>query len=137
MYKLLLAIVFFIPNFVLAVQCDCEIRVFHPIHASHSLKSTSLKTYSLESFDNSSRKNQLQCRESCFAKFQSDMSEERMIALLSIESQKLIEQKVVGYNCTGLTTFKYPVRVKASLGNIGLGNVIDQMYVLGHEQVCF
>jgi hypothetical protein len=58
-------------------------------------------------------------------------------ALLIKYSKNLIDEKIVGHNCTGLTTLKYPVRVKASLGKLGLGNVIDQTHVINHEEVCF
>jgi hypothetical protein len=50
---------------------------------------------------------------------------------------QLIDQKVVGFNCTGLTNLKYPVRVKARLAENGLGNVADIVQVISHEEVCF
>lgn len=137
MVKLLLLLTMLFTVSAHAYQCDCEIRVFAPITASQNLGQTSLKTYELESFDTLSKNSQNLCRKNCEEKFQSDMTEERMNALLAIYSQKLIEEKVAGFNCTGLATFKYPVRVKASLGNIGLGNVFDQMYVVTHEEECF
>jgi len=96
-----------------------------------------LKTYALEEYATSSMNSQLSCRRSCAEKFQDDLPAQRMTALLITYTQRLIEEKAVGFNCTGLTTLKYPVRVKAILGDRSLGNVADQMYVVNHEEVCF
>ena len=65
------------------------------------------------------------------------MSTERLNALLVTLSKEFIDERVVGYNCTGLTTLKYPVRVKAKLGDMSLGNVEDLTQVVSHEEVCF
>ena len=73
----------------------------------------------------------------CLKTFEENLPVERMTALLIIHSSRLIREGLLGYNCTGLTTVKYPVRVKASLGNLNLGNVADQVYVVNHEEQCF
>ena len=120
-----------------AIECDCEIRVFPPTIASHTLSATSLKTYELKEYDSVSKRSQWHCRKSCLKKFHDDMSSARLSALLTLHSERLVQERLVGFNCTGQTTLKYPVRVKASLGNIGLGNVIDQIVVVNHEEQCF
>jgi len=96
-----------------------------------------IKKYELEEFSSFAPKNIRQCRESCLAEFQKDMPADRLSALLITHSMQLIDQKVVGYNCTGLTTLKYPVRVKAKLAQNGLGNVADIVQVVSHEEICF
>lgn len=120
-----------------AIACDCEVRIYSPMTGSHQMKSNSLKVYELEEYSTYSFKNQRECRKSCLEKFQEDMSSERLSALLLTYSQSLINERAVGYNCTGLTTLKYPVRVKASLGSLGLGNVADFIQVVTHEEACF
>lgn len=65
------------------------------------------------------------------------MSTDRLNALLVTLSQELIQEKVLGFNCTGLTTLKYPVRVKAKLGDMSLGNVENLVQVVNHEEICF
>jgi hypothetical protein len=120
-----------------AVPCDCEVWVFAPMTASHRQASTILETYQLESYDSSSVKNQYSCRTSCAIKFRADMPHDRLSALLLTYSQRLIDDGVIGHNCTGLTTFKYPVRVKARLGRLALGNVEDIVQVVTHEEACF
>lgn len=101
------------------------------------MKPTSFKVYELEEFSSYSVKNQRACFNSCLNAFEEDMPAERLTALLVTYSQNLIEEKAVGYNCTGLTTLKYPVRVKASLGRLGLGNVSDTVQVVNYEKICF
>lgn len=104
---------------------------------SHRMSSTVLKIYELDEYSSYSVKNRNQCRKLCQERFQEDMPSDRLSALLLTYSQKLIEEGLLGYNCTGLTNFVYPVRVKASLGNLGLGNVADIRQVVVHEERCF
>lgn len=122
---------------VLAISCDCEVRVFSPMTGSHRMNSSVLKVYELDEYSSYSLKNRKQCRKLCLERFQEDMPSERLSALLLTYSQKLIEEGLLGYNCTGLTNFTYPVRVKATLGNLGLGNVADVRQVVVHEERCF
>jgi hypothetical protein len=121
----------------LAVPCDCEVKVYSPLTGSHRLTSNVIKTYPLESFSSYSVKNQLACRSLCLSEFQNDMPSARLNALLLTYSERLIEEGVLGHNCTGLTTLKYPIRVKARLGSLSLGNVVDQIQVINHEVQCF
>lgn len=120
-----------------AIPCDCEVRVHTPLTASHRIDPVIIKTYTLEEYSSFSRKNVGQCRQTCLEEFQNDMSAERLSALLITYGQELIEKRTVGFNCTGLTTLKFPVRVRAKLGGRGLGNVADLVQVVSHEQVCF
>lgn len=120
-----------------AINCDCIVRVYSPMTGSHKMPSTELKTYELEEFSTYSINNQKLCRLSCLEAFADDMPQERLNALLLSYSQSLITEGALGYNCTGLTVLKYPVRVKARLGNLGLGNVVDTVQVIAHEEACF
>lgn len=137
MLRFILALIGYWSFAAFAVNCDCEVRVYSPMTGSYQVPATSFKTYQLDEYGSYGVRNQLACKESCLKEFQEDMPISRMNALLLTYSQKMIEEKALGYNCTGLTTLKYPVRVKASLGAIGLGNVVDQIYVVNHEEVCF
>lgn len=120
-----------------AIGCDCEVRIYSPITGSHKMAPNTFKIYELEEFSSYKIKNQNACRESCLRKFEEDMPSERLNALLMSYAQSLINEKAVGFNCTGLTTLKFPVRVKASLGKLGLGNVSDTVRVINHEEICF
>ena len=133
----LFLLAFFISQNLFAISCDCEVRVYPPTTGSHQLGTMVLAHYELENFGTYSVKNQLECRKGCQEQFEEDMNVTRLNALLLKYSQRLIDEKLLGYNCTGLTTLKYPVRVHARLGRLGLGNVIDIVQVMSHEEACF
>ncbi len=135
--RYLLALFFFVSVNAFAMKCDCEVRVYSPMTGSYQMDSTPLKTYTLETYDSYRVKNQLRCRDLCLKTFEEDLPTERITALLLLHSARLIREGLLGYNCTGLSTLKYPVRVKASLGRLNLGNVADQVYVVNHEEQCF
>lgn len=136
--KLALALLLGLITFnVFAIGCDCEVNVFSPMTGSHQMKTNVFKVYELEEYSSYSVKNQRECRQNCMERFEKDMPYERLNALLITYAQGLIKEKVLGFNCTGLTTLKFPVRVKASLGNLGLGNVVDIVQVVNHEELCF
>lgn len=120
-----------------SIPCDCEVRVHSPLTGSYKRAPVVIKTFELESFSNFNQKNIQMCQESCLKEFQKEMPTERLSALLVTYSMQLIDQKAVGYNCTGLTTLKYPVRVKAKLADRSLGNVADVIQVVNHEEICF
>lgn len=120
-----------------AINCDCIVRIYSPMTGSHKIQPNDFKTYELEEFSSYSVNNQRLCRLSCQEAFAEDMPQERLNALLLSYSQSLINEGVLGYNCTGLTVLKYPVRVKARLGRMGLGNVADTVQVVAHEEACF
>jgi hypothetical protein len=130
-------IIFIATTNAFAIPCNCELIVQSPISGPNRHEPNTLKNYDLESYDTYRVKNQYACREACQDAFHSDMPTRRLNALLVKYSKSLIDEKVIGHNCTGLTTLKYPIRVKASLGRLGLGNVIDQTHVINHEEVCF
>lgn len=121
----------------LAIPCQCEVQVSPPTTASKQIGTNKIKIYNLDEFSDYSFKSQRECRRDCIEEFLSDMPATRLKALLITYSQALISENAVGFNCTGLTTLKYPVRVKVTLGQIGLGNVVDQLEVVSHEEACF
>lgn len=137
MIRFLLALIGYWSFAAFAINCDCEVRAYSPMTGSYQAAPVPIKTYQLEEFGTYSAKNQLRCKELCLEEFEKDMSVAQLNSLLLEHSKTLIEEKSLGYNCTGLTTLKYPVRVKASLGRLGLGNVHDRVYVVQHEEVCF
>jgi len=120
-----------------SAPCDCEVRVHSPITGSHRMEPVVIKRYELETFPRINKTSINACRSLCQKAFREDMPAERLSGLLINYSMELIEQKAVGYNCTGLTTLKYPVRVRATLSGRGLGNVEDLVQVVNHEEICF
>lgn len=137
MIKFVLSLIGFWSFAVFAIPCDCEVRVHSPLTGSYRMEPVVIKSYELEEFSSFAPKNVKMCQQSCLEEFNKDMPSSRLSALLITYSMQLIEQKAVGYNCTGLTTLKYPVRVRAKLASKGLGNVADIVQVINHEEVCF
>lgn len=137
MIKFLLSLIGFWSLAAFAIPCDCEVRIHSPLTGSHRMEPVVIKSYQLEEFSSFARKNIKMCQQSCQDEFYKDMPGSRLNALLVTYSMQLIEQKAIGYNCTGLTTLKYPVRVRAKLGDKGLGNVADIIQVINHEEICF
>lgn len=78
-----------------------------------------------------------ECRSDCAYIAQRDYDEDRLKQLLLPWVSELVEYGQAGYNCTGPTTFKVPVRVRASLGNRRLGITRESMIFLHREKSCF
>jgi hypothetical protein len=121
----------------MALHCDCHVLAFAPLSGKHKFPPLTLKKLKLDSYDDYSASSLISCRNSCSQVLEKQMNVENLNALLSAYTQNLIETNTLGYNCTGLTTVKFPVRVKAKLGNLSLGNVADEIHVINHEQICF
>jgi hypothetical protein len=120
-----------------AYRCTCNVNVSHPLTASQTMKTATMRTYTMSTYDSMNEANVDACRNECVQQFRRDLPPDELTPILVELSKQLIDQKVVGYNCTGLTSFKYPVRVKAKFGRRSLGNVADQIEVVTYEQVCF
>lgn len=120
-----------------AIHCDCDVIIFSPTTGSISMSPNYLKSYELDDFSNYSKKSQRACRAQCLEKYEKDMPTDRLRVLLTKYTEALISEGNLGYNCTGLTTLKFPVRVKARLGQLGLGNVSDSVEVINYEVPCF
>ena len=120
-----------------AISCDCDVWVFSPMTGSHQMAPATIKTYQLESYASRSAKAQASCQNSCLSTFSEDMKDNRLKSLLLLYTQRLIEQRALGFTCTGLSTYQYPVVVKARLGTLSLGNVHRSLEVITHEEACF
>ena len=123
----MLVLLILLPLRALAIPCDCAVKIYSPTTGSHQQPYTVFKNYAANEFSSYQVKNQWQCRKNCEEKFQDDLPSNRLSAVLILYTQKLIEEGTLGYNCTGLTTLKFPVRVRARLGKLALGNVVDMI----------
>lgn len=137
MRQMVFLLFFFLSTSSFALDCDCSVSIHSPLTGSLKLEPITLRQYELRSFDTYSVRSQLECRSLCVAKFEEDLPSVKIGQILREHSQDLIKARVLGFNCTGLTTLKFPVRVKAQLGQLRLGNVSDQIHVINHEEICF
>jgi hypothetical protein len=113
------------------------VRITGPITGPRSLSVKTIRLFELEEFGNHSFVNYELCRKSCVNTFEKEMTKNVLNSELLSYSQELIQNNIIGHNCTGPTTLKFPVRVKARLGGIGLGNVSDFIQVVNFEEPCF
>jgi hypothetical protein len=134
--KLIFFFIFLIPLSAYSIQCDCEVRIYGPLTGPQTLGIKILKVFELEEFNRHSLSNHDLCRESCVKTFEKEVTSKRLKFELLNYSQELIEKNIIGYNCSGLTTLKFPIRTKAFLGGKGLGNVSDFIEVVSFEKAC-
>jgi hypothetical protein len=120
-----------------SLPCDCLVQVFGPLTGPKSLAVKTMKIFELEEFSKHSNVNGELCRKSCMNKFEKEITNNVLNFELLSYSQELIQNNIIGHNCTGSTTLKFPIRVKARLGGIGLGNVSDFIQVINFEEPCF
>lgn len=133
----LLVFLFMMNSMALAYTCQCSIEVYPPTTGSHSIPLES-KVFDVgREFGRINKYSYQACYSDCKAASTEKFPYPQLQQVAYQQSVKLIQNDEVGYNCTGPTTFKYPVRFKATLGPIPLGNVRQEMVIVHHEQKCF
>lgn len=120
-----------------AFYCDCRLLIFSPLTGSHRLDSVEYKSYTLETFSKINDNTKNACRLSCSEKFNANFKSDDFYSIVYRHAEELIQSGAIGYNCTGQTTLKFPVKIKASLGHVPLGNVADFIQVVTYEKSCF
>jgi hypothetical protein len=121
----------------LALPCVCEVRFHTPLTASHEIPPHLYYSFEADEFPSVSLKHVNLCREVCKSSFHQKIPAERLQAGVTNYGQFLVEQNLVGHNCTGFTTLKFPIKVRAFLGPYGLGNVVNLSQVINYERICF
>jgi len=137
MRVILLVCLLFISNNIFAYNCDCEIHAFHPLSSSTLIKSKILKKFEVESFGRFSKKNIESCRKLCTDEFEEKISSKKLNRMLLEYTSQLINEGIVGYSCSSLTQFKYPIRIKAYLGSESVGVSSDFIQIIHFDQKCF
>ncbi len=122
---------------ILAIHCDCEVYVLPPTSGSHSIPIKKLAVFEIDEFSSYSTKSQFSCRNFCRQEVEEKLSSSDLTKKLNDYSAYLAEKSLIGYSCSGLTTLKYPIKVKAVLGKKGLGSVADFIQVVNYSQNCF
>jgi len=122
---------------ILAIHCDCEVYVSPPTSGPHSIPVKKLTVFEIHEFSTYSKKSQLSCRSLCGQEVEENLSSSDLTRQLKDYSANLVENNLIGYSCTGFTTLKYPIKVKAVLGKKGLGSVADFIQVVNYSHNCF
>lgn len=131
------AFLFMMSAQTLAYTCQCSIEVYPPTTGSHSIPISSKVFDEGREFGRISKASYQACYQDCKEASVETFPYPQLQQVAYQQSVKLIQNDEVGYNCTGPTTFKYPVRFKAMLGPISLGNVRQELVIVHHEQKCF
>ena len=121
----------------LAYTCQCVIEVYPPVTASHAIPLESKIYDEGREFGKLSKVTYQACLMDCRESAHNDYSYPQLQQIVQKQTVKLIEKAKIGHNCTGQTTLKYPVRFKANLGPIALGNIREEMVIIQHEEQCF
>lgn len=120
-----------------ANYCQCEMYSVAPMTASQKTEKHIVAEFRGKYYGNFDYGAVKECRNDCAYIAQRDYDDERVKELLLPWVNELIEYGLAGYNCTGPTTFKVPVRVRASLGSRTLGISRESMIFLHREKNCF
>jgi hypothetical protein len=135
-FLVLIVIILWSPQ-IFAIHCDCEVYVLPPTSGPQSIPAKKLAVFEIHEFSSYSKKSQFLCRNLCGQEVEEKLSSSDLARQLKDYSASLVENKLIGYSCSGFTTLKYPIKVKAVLGNRGLGSVADFTQVVNYTHNCF
>lgn len=134
---ILSAFLFMVSLPALSYTCECRVEFYPPLTGSHSIPIESKIFEEGREFGKINKYSYQACYEDCKNAAVEKFPYTQLQQVAYQQSVKLIQNDQVGYNCTGPTTFKYPVRFKAFLGPVSLGNVRQEMIIVHHDQKCF
>ncbi len=137
MKTILSAVLLMLSFSAFSYTCECKIELYPPITGSHSIPVEEKVFDEGREFGRLNKYNYEACARDCQSAAIEKFPYEQLQQVAYQQSVKLIQNDQVGYNCTGPTTLKYPVRFKAHLGPISLGNVRQETVIVHHEQKCF
>ncbi len=118
-----------------ALECACEVYAFPPLTASHRIPPHLVGDVDAGVQEDNQLDPTLcrtRCQELSRNEYDATMLKERIAPWVD----QLAADGTVGRNCTGPTTFKVPVRVRARLGAATLGIAREDMVFLHRQIAC-
>lgn len=137
MKTLSIIVMLFLSTVVQAGYCECELYAVSPMTASQKVENHVVAQFRGKYYGDFDASSVKECRNDCAHITQTEYDDETLKEKLLPWVNELIEYGLAGYNCTGPTTFKVPVRVRASLGERRLGISRESMVFLHREKSCF
>jgi hypothetical protein len=122
---------------VLADYCQCEVFAVAPLSVSKKVGSYSVGEFKTSYFGKYDAEAQKSCRSECQKESMREYDANFLREKLTPWMTQLIAGGAAGYNCTGLTDYKIPVRVSAKIGDYSLGLVHQSMVFLHYNRSCF
>ncbi len=118
------------------VFCHCEVRVANPLPGltkpEAKLLSQFKASYQGDFALESQKQCLIDCRENVWSRYPTATLDEMLRPWLI----QLLDQQVVGKNCTGETTLKIPLRVRARLNQHAIGNALDIIHITHIKRSC-
>ncbi len=119
-----------------ATTCNCEIFAVSPLTASRSTDTLTVGKFTTNYYGDYKLESQDSCRKDCRLKAMSDYHATALREQLLPWTDRLVANGLAGYNCTGPTDFKIPVRVRARMGKVSLGLAHETMVFVHRERSC-
>ncbi len=120
-----------------ATTCNCEVFAVAPLTASRQVDPFPLGQYKTNYYGDYKVESQASCRKDCRVTAMNDYDANYLREQLVPLTDLLVANSVAGYNCTGLTDFKIPVRVRARMGKVSLGLAYETMVFIHRKRSCF
>lgn len=137
MKNIVLIFSFLISASAFSYTCECKIELYPPLTGSLSTQVESKVFDEGREFGVLNPQNYQGCLMDCRQAAYNEFPYYQLQQVAYQQSNKLIANDALGYSCGSATTYKYPVRFKASLGPIALGNVRQELVIIHREQNCF
>jgi len=108
-----------------------------PLTGSQSIGPLAVGDFKTSYYGNLALDSQNACRKECRLGAMEDYSPSVLREQLLPWTDQLVANKLAGYNCTGPTDFKIPVRVRANIGTVSLGWAHETMVFIHRQRSCF
>ncbi len=120
-----------------ATTCNCEVFAVTPLTASRQVDPFPLGKFKTNYYGDYKPESLNSCRKDCRLRAMEDYDGNALQEQLLPWTDSLVANRLAGYNCTGPTDFKIPVRVRALMGKVSLGLTHETMVFIHRERSCF
>ncbi|MFP5458769.1 MAG: hypothetical protein ACLGG7_08555 [Bacteriovoracia bacterium] len=120
-----------------ADYCQCEVFATSPLSVSNDVDPYPVGEIRGSYFGKFDAESQRTCRQECQTEAMREYDAAYLREKLTPWVRELVSNGVAGYNCTGSTDFKIPVRVRARIGKFSLGLAHESMVFLSYNRSCF
>lgn len=120
-----------------ANYCQCQLYAVAPLSASNKTETHTIGELRGKYYGIVTARTARECRQDCAVLAQTKYDEETLQEKLTPWVDELVSSGLAGHNCTGPTSFKIPVRVRAVLENRSLGIARQEMIFIHRNRNCF
>jgi hypothetical protein len=117
------------------MTCRCDLVSGHPMEGMSTPRF--IKSYDGRYYGLPTPKAKAECIDECRSAFETKVDEYYLKEELRATGESLTYNREVGVNCTGPTTMKFPVQMKAYLGESSIGISHSSIHVVHFEKICF